>query len=297
MTRRVLVLIALHVAGGTGLLVAAGDGGPGGIPAVLGYTALFAIVGFIPLHLELRQNTHTITITEAVLVASAFHLPPAGVVLAAVCGELVVCLVTRLRLLRLAFNVAQTFGAAAVAALVFQAFGPVEATMPLGWAAALSAAGAFAVTSMLTVTWVLTLVETSSFKKMVAVAATSVTVTALASAALGLALLILAESAVPAPLLLAPDRGPGGARVEAGDRCIGRATPVPAPVRGVVAGRHDSPASRRPSASSPARLVTSSPVPWPSVAPRPTETGGRAWWWTTTGPALSTMPPSPSWWP
>lgn len=204
MTRRVLLLIALHVVGGTLLVVANGYEELGSVEALVGFAAAFAVVGFVPLHLELRQNTHTITITEAVLVASVFHLPPAGVVLAAVCGEFVVCLVTRLRALRLAFNVAQTFGAAAVAALVFQAFGPVDATTPLGWTAALLAAVAFATTSMLTVTWVLTLVETTSFRRMVAVAATSVIITALASAALGLALLILTESAPLAPILLAP---------------------------------------------------------------------------------------------
>ncbi len=204
MTRRVLLVITLHLVGGMALLLGGNHDALGPIVAVIGFTLMFAVVGFIPLNLELRQNTHTITITEAVLVASVFHLPPTGVVAAAVTGELLVCLATRLRLLRLAFNVAQTFGAATVATLVFGAFDPIGPASPLGWAAALLAAAAFATTSMLTVTWVLTLVETSSFRKMVTVAATSVTITALASAALGLALLILASSAPAAPLLLAP---------------------------------------------------------------------------------------------
>lgn len=206
-TRRVLQLVCAHLVVGAALLgrFAVGDDPfATSLLTLAAFAAGYALVDLIPLHLEFRRHAHTITITEAVIVASAFYMEPAGVVAAAVIGELIACLKNRLQPLQLTFNVAQTFGAAAVAITVFTAVGPADATSGRAWAAAFAAAACFATVSMVSVASVLTIVEGTAFRRVVGVTSASTGITALASAALGLALLTLAEGSAAAPLLLAP---------------------------------------------------------------------------------------------
>jgi len=204
-TRRVQVLICVHIVAGSVLLTFYG-GSIESIPllTLAGFAAGYAVLDLAPLHLELRRHAHTITVTEAVLVAAAFHLDPVWVVAAAVIGELVACMVTRLSPLQLSFNVAQTFGAASVAASVFAAIDPGEATTARAWIAAFAAAGCFAALSMVSVASVLTIVDATPFRRIIGVTLTSTATTALASAALGLAMLTLAAGTPVGPVLLAP---------------------------------------------------------------------------------------------
>ena len=205
MTRRVLVLVCAHLLVGGAVLSEHGGGGLG-VPllAFAAFAAGYALLDLVPLHLEFRRHTHTITITEAVLVASAFHMTPLGVVAVAVAGELVASLKNRLPALRLTFNVAQTFGAASVAAAVFAGVGVDEPTSGRAWLAAFAGAACFAAVSMVSVASVLTIVEGTSFRRIIGVTCTATGITAFASAALGLAVLILAHGAPAAPVLLAP---------------------------------------------------------------------------------------------
>ncbi|MEX2658259.1 MAG: HAMP domain-containing sensor histidine kinase [Acidimicrobiales bacterium] len=205
--RRVLELVCAHLVVGAALLGRLGLGDDAFSTPILtlaAFAAGYALLDLIPLHLEFRRHAHTITITEAVIVASAFHMEPAGVVAAAVVGELIACLKNRLQPLQLTFNVAQTFGAAAVAITVFSAVGPADVTSGWAWAAAFAAAACFATVSMISVASVLTIVEGTPFRQVVGVTSASTGITALASAALGLALLTLADGSAAAPLLLAP---------------------------------------------------------------------------------------------
>lgn len=205
MTRRVLVLICSHVVVGTVLLSLQGSSTLA-IPlaTMLAFAGGYALLDLAPLHLELRRHAHTITVTEAVLVAAAFHLDPVGVVAAAVIGELIACLVTRLSPLQLCFNLAQTFGAASAASVVFAAIGPTDVTSGRAWIAGFAAAGCFAALSMISVASVLTIVDSTAFRRIISITCTSTGITALASAALGLAMLTLADGIPAGPVLLAP---------------------------------------------------------------------------------------------
>ena len=205
MTRRVLGIVCAHVVLGSVLLGLLVDEA-GAVP-LLTLAALatgYAVVDLVPLHLEFRRHRHTITITEAVLVVAAFSLGPIGVVVMAVAGELMACAKNRLPPLQVLFNVAQTFGAASVAATVFTAIGTDEPTAAGAWVAAFAGATCFAAVSMVSVAAVLTVAEGTPFRRIIRVTCASTAITALASAALGLVLLTLAVGSPWAPLLLAP---------------------------------------------------------------------------------------------
>src|SRR5258708_36267952 len=77
---RLAALTALHVGVSGGLVwltaAAAGHLGPGA--SVLGLAALFALVGLLPMHLELGRSACTFTLVEAVLVLALTRLGPLG---------------------------------------------------------------------------------------------------------------------------------------------------------------------------------------------------------------------------
>src|SRR5437763_7727035 len=89
MTRRIVALVALHLAAATGLVVAARvvwpEVGPPGEIAL--FAAAFALVGLLPMHLELGRSAGTLGLAEAVLVLCLFELDPLGVALAAWIAE------------------------------------------------------------------------------------------------------------------------------------------------------------------------------------------------------------------
>ena len=51
----------------------------------------FALVGLLPMHLELGRSACTVTLVEAVLVVGLLGVPAAGIVVAAVIGEALAC--------------------------------------------------------------------------------------------------------------------------------------------------------------------------------------------------------------
>ena len=204
-TRRVLGIVGAHlVLGGALSSLLVGEQAAVPLLVVAGLAAAYALLDLAPLHLEFRRHRHTITITEAVLVVAAFSVGPVGVVAMAVAGELVACVKNRLPPLRALFNVAQTFGAASVAATVFTAVGTDDPTSAGAWVAAFTGAACFAAVSMVSVAAVLTVVEGTPLRRIVSVTWASTAITALASAALGLVLLTLAVGSPWAPSLLAP---------------------------------------------------------------------------------------------
>src|SRR5438094_856264 len=59
------------------------------------FAAAFALVGLLPMHLELGRSACTLGLAEAVLVLCLFRLGPLGVATAAAAGEMIACLAQR----------------------------------------------------------------------------------------------------------------------------------------------------------------------------------------------------------
>ncbi|HZQ27041.1 MAG TPA: HAMP domain-containing sensor histidine kinase [Acidimicrobiales bacterium] len=203
MRRWVLGIAAFHVALAAVLLANEGSWSPGGSLAALGgCAAAFALVGLVPMHLELRRHACTVVLTEAVLVVALLHLGPVGVVLAAASGEALACVVSRQRRLKVVFNVAGTCGAAAVAAVVFA---HMDSRLLHPWSAAvLAGVSAYVVTSMLTTSAILAVAEHRRFVGVLLANAATVAVASAASASVGLSAVALGEVSTAGPVLLAP---------------------------------------------------------------------------------------------
>ena len=106
MRRRVLLLSSVHIAVAAFIGGVAWSGGffriPG--PLAVAFALGFGLVGLLPVHVEIGRHAISVTLVEAVLVAALLILGVPGVVLAAVVGEVVACLVQRQRLLKVLFN-------------------------------------------------------------------------------------------------------------------------------------------------------------------------------------------------
>ena len=81
-TARVALLLGVHLAVTCGLvaLSSANGGRLGAIDPVLGVAAAFALVGLLPMEVELGRSTCRFTLVEGVLVVALFTLGPIGVV-------------------------------------------------------------------------------------------------------------------------------------------------------------------------------------------------------------------------
>jgi signal transduction histidine kinase len=203
MRRWVLGIAAFHVVLAVVLLATEGSWSPGGSLAALGGCAAgFALVGLLPMHLELRRHACTVVLTEAVLVVALIHLGPVGVVLAAASGEAVACLASRQSRVKVVFNVAGTCGAAAVASVVFA---HMDSHYVHPWSTAvLAGVAAYIVTSMLTTSAILAVAEHRGFVGVVLANAATVVVSSAASASVGLSAVALGEVSTAGPVLLAP---------------------------------------------------------------------------------------------
>src|SRR5579864_7551038 len=122
---RVAALLAVHLAVAAGLvaLSAANAGRLGSVDHLLGVGAAFALVGLLPMEVELGRTTFSFTLVEGVLVVALFTLGPLGIVLTVALGEAIAGLTQRRRPLELAYHSAATAAAAAVAALMFSVVG------------------------------------------------------------------------------------------------------------------------------------------------------------------------------
>ncbi|HEV7887011.1 MAG TPA: HAMP domain-containing sensor histidine kinase [Acidimicrobiales bacterium] len=207
MKRWVLGIAGTHAIAAAVLLLVSRPWGLGGPPAALvGCTAAFALVGLVPMHLELRRHACTVVLNEAVLVVALWQLGPMAVVLAATVGEAVSCLVSRQRGLKLTFNVAAAMGANAVAAAVFARHGTHAASVlqTRGWLPMAEAVVAYAVVSVATTSAILAVAERRRFFDVLVASVPTVAVSTAASASLGLSAVVLAEADGLGPVLLLP---------------------------------------------------------------------------------------------
>lgn len=202
----VLALIALHAGVTVGLVIlsAADSGHLGAVNEVVGLAAFFALVGLLPMHLELGRSACTFTLVEAVLVIALFTLGPLGVIVTATAGEAIACLTHRQSLLKVAYNAASTSVAAAVAALAFSAVGGPGAHGTAAYACALLATAAFAVCNHFSTSLVLATTGEGRFEDVLVVSASLAAVASAVSGSTGLALKALSAQGWVAPLLLVP---------------------------------------------------------------------------------------------
>src|SRR5205814_9126393 len=142
--RRILALAAAQVA--TGLLVLwlapAMRGAPATPAAVLGFAAAFCLASLLPVQLEFGRGSYAVVLDEAILVVGLFVLPPAGLVVAAVGGDLLARALVRQAPLKAAYNAGSWLLASSVSVAVFAAAGSREAGDPRAWLAALAAMAA-----------------------------------------------------------------------------------------------------------------------------------------------------------
>ncbi|MFI5040253.1 MAG: sensor histidine kinase [Acidimicrobiales bacterium] len=201
-----LGLIMLHAALTTVLVLlsAADSGHVGASHRLLGLTALFALVGLLPMHLELGRSACTFTLVEGVLVLALFNLGPVGVVVTATLGEAIACLTHRQSPIKVAYNAAATSTAAAVAALAFAAVGGATAHGTAAYGCALLATAAFAVCNHASTSLVLAVTGEGRFEDVFLVSASMAALASAVSGSIGLAVKALSGQGWAAPLLLVP---------------------------------------------------------------------------------------------
>jgi signal transduction histidine kinase len=203
---RVGALLAVHLAVAAGLVVlsAANAGRLGSIDHLLGVGAAFALVGLLPMEVELGRTTFSFTLVEGVLVVALFILGPLGIVLTLALGEAIAGLTQRRGPLKLTYHAAAKAMAAAVAAGTFSVVGGPAAHGAAAWGAALLATAAFAVCTHVSTSVLLAATGKGSFEDMLLVSASVGAVGAAVSGSAGLAVTALAGRGWVAPLLLAP---------------------------------------------------------------------------------------------
>ena len=204
MTRRVLLLAGGHAA----IAIVVGLGlSPvevGSLVPVLGFLAAFALVGLVPMHLELGRHACTVTLVDAVLIAALFNLGTHGVIIAAAGGELLAVVVSRQRPLKLTYNVAATLSAVTLASHAF-ALGPVaDATRPASWTWALLAVAVYGFASHTGTSAVLMFVERQPFDAVFRASLATAAITTGVAAAIGLAAVALQAVHPWGPALLVP---------------------------------------------------------------------------------------------
>jgi diguanylate cyclase (GGDEF)-like protein len=125
----------------------------------LGLALLFFLAEAIPVHIHIRSEAHTLSLSEFGLVLGLYIVSPGWLVLAHLLGAgLAMVLVRRQRPLKLAFNVAMFSLGTCLAVAVFHAFLQLgEPAGPAGWAGALLGSATNGVTGVLLVSAVVCL--------------------------------------------------------------------------------------------------------------------------------------------
>jgi signal transduction histidine kinase len=204
MTRRVLLLAGGHIAIAlaVGLAHTPLDIGP--VLPIAGFLLAFALVGIVPMHLELGRHACTVTLVDAVLVAALFNLGTHGVILAAAGGELLALIVSRQRPLKLTYNVAAALSAFTLASHAY-ALGPsVDPARPASWAWALLAVAVYGFASHTSTSLVLMFVERQPFDAVFRASLTTAAITSVVTGAIGLAAVALQAAHPMGPALLVP---------------------------------------------------------------------------------------------
>ena len=203
---RTVGLLALHlgVAAVLVALSAANAGQLGSVDHLLGVGAAFALVGLLPMEVELGRTTFSFTLVEGVLVVALFTLGPLGVVLTVALGEGLAGLTQRRGPLRIAYHAGATATAGAVAGMMFSVLGGPSAHGAAAWGAALVATAAFAVCTHVSTSVLLAATGEGAFEDVLLVSASLGALGAAVSGSAGLAVTALAGRGWVAPLLLAP---------------------------------------------------------------------------------------------
>jgi signal transduction histidine kinase len=208
MRRRILSLAAIQMLVGACLVaVSAGNGAHlGAAWRVALLAAAFALVGLLPMHVELGRSACTITLGEAVLIVALFTVGPVGVAVAASAGELVACLVLRLSPLKVLYSALAWAVAALAAAMTFVGLsGPhIHGDNPRSWLAGLAAIAAFAAYNFTATSLAQSVVEGRRLFEVARSSAALAGLSALMSASVGLITLALVGLNPAAPLLLIP---------------------------------------------------------------------------------------------
>jgi diguanylate cyclase (GGDEF)-like protein len=115
---------------------------------------LFFLAEAFPVHLYLRSETHSLSLSELGIVLGLFLATPGALVLGFVCGSLLaLVLVRRQKPLKVVFNVAQFALSTCIAIVAFRGVLHLgNPHGPIGWAAAAAGAATFGVVSVLMVT-------------------------------------------------------------------------------------------------------------------------------------------------
>jgi signal transduction histidine kinase len=205
MKRLALLLSALEIAITLWVVWAAPDARVvASVASIVGLTAAFALVGLVPIHLELRRHACTIVLTDAVLVVGLFMAHSFAVVVAAALGEAVACLTARQHPLKLTYNVAAAAGATSLAVGVFSLRPVTGAEHPSAWVVTALAVACFAGWNLIATATILATAEGRPVRSVLGSSAQAAAVASAASASLGLALVVLAAANPVAPVLLVP---------------------------------------------------------------------------------------------
>jgi signal transduction histidine kinase len=166
----------------------------------------FALVGLLPMHLELGRSACTITLTEAVLIIALFNAGALGVAVAACAGEVIACLVLRLSPLKVLYSAGAWAAATLAAAMTFDGLsgGNLHAHNPRAWLAALGAIAAFAAYNFTATSLAQSVVEGGKLVEVARSSAALAALSALMSGSVGLITLVLFGLTPAAPLLLVP---------------------------------------------------------------------------------------------
>ena len=203
---QVLALTALHLGLAALLAIAASEAGSLGSPtlAVVPFAAAIALVGSLHMNVELGRHAVSVTLVEAVVVVMLLFMSPAGVLAAAVFGEVLACVWQRQPLAKVAFNAGSAALAAIAGAVVFQLLWTGGRANGAAWAAALVAASVYATTTHGCTSAVLAVFEKARFTRIFAASLVPVALASLISATIGLAAAVLYEVTPGAVLLVAP---------------------------------------------------------------------------------------------
>ncbi len=206
MRRRIFTLTALHLVLAALLGGAAWSAGVLGTPspAALPFAAAIALVGSLRMNVELGRHACWVTMTEAVVVAMLLHLSPAGVVVAAVLGEVLACAWQRQSPSKLVYNVSGVAAAAMLIALLFEVLRVDGASDGATWVAALVAGFCYATATHASTSAALAVVEDRRFSQVFTASLLPVAIASVISATIGLVAVVLVSVSPVAGILVAP---------------------------------------------------------------------------------------------
>jgi signal transduction histidine kinase len=207
MTTRVVLLASVHVAMAT-FLTKLAWGAPANdfdLPSAAALAAAFAVVGLLPVNVELGRHATSVTLVDAVLVVGLFIVPDArAIAIAAVVGELLACAVARQAPLKVLYNAAATLGTVTLAARTFALVVDPDPTRPATWALTLAAVMVYAISNHASTSAVLTVVSGRRFHDLFVGALVPAATATAVSSGLGITVVVLFAASPWAPMLLAP---------------------------------------------------------------------------------------------